>query len=73
MKKNEDSIEEFWTGTCSNCDGSGMEECPICEGEGDTYEMDVCDYCDGEGYVECSECGGEGEATYHMGQVIKKH
>lgn len=47
MKKNDDFIEETWTGTCGNCDGSGMEECPICE--------------------------GEGEATYHMGQVVKKY
>lgn len=71
MKKNEDVIEETWTGTCAECGGDGMEECPVCEGEGSTYDMDVCEFCDGEGYVECSECEGEGEATYFMGQVVR--
>ncbi len=70
MGKNEDSFEETFTGTCGECGGSGMEECPICDGEGD-YNDEVCYYCDGEGYVECPECEGEGEATYHNGQVVK--
>ena len=38
MGKNEDSFEETFTGTCGECGGSGMEECPICDGEGEaTY------------------------------------
>jgi|BioPla2DNA2_1021312.scaffolds.fasta_scaffold42508_2 DnaJ-class molecular chaperone len=71
MGKNEDYIEETWTDTCAKCGGSGLEGCPICVGEGNTYDMEVCDYCDGEGYVECSDCDGKGKATYHMGQVVK--
>ena len=38
--KNEDSIEETWTGTCGKCCGYGTEECPVCDGEGEaTYHM----------------------------------
>jgi hypothetical protein len=70
MKKDDDYIEETWTGTCGYCDGDGLGECPECEGEGEV-DGEVCYYCKGEGYLECPECDGEGEATYHMGQVVK--
>ena len=35
MKKDDDYIEETWTGTCGYCDGDGLGECPECEGEGE--------------------------------------
>ena len=46
MKKDDDYIEETWTGTCGYCDGDGLGECPECEGEGEV-DGEVCYYCKG--------------------------
>jgi hypothetical protein len=40
---------------CSACDGSGLDTCPHCYGEGE------CVYCESEGKGQCLICSGVGE------------
>lgn len=52
----EESSEET---ECSHCNGSGKEDCPECDAEGEV-DGEPCPECEGEGQVECPECEGTG-------------
>ena len=41
---------------CGECDGTGYQECDVCDGN---EEMD-CPDCDGSGYESCYRCEGSG-------------
>ena len=41
---------------CPNCEGTGKEECLICDGDDEQ-----CEICDGEGAIDCDMCGGDGQ------------
>jgi len=51
---------------CGECEGTGKEECYICEGDGSNPDNDdeECDVCNGDGGVECAVCEGHGK-VYH--------
>jgi hypothetical protein len=51
---------------CFACDGTGVECCPYCDGEGE------CTYCGGAGNGPCLLCGGVGEEP-HPDSFSKKH
>ena len=48
---------------CAVCTGTGMRQCPRCEGKGRLYETVECEGCGGTGKVQCDRCGGTGRLT----------
>ena len=58
--EDEDSDEEELESMipCPECEGTGKEECFVCEGEGSDPDDDErnCPECNGEGTIECAEC-----------------
>ena len=49
---------------CPSCDGTAVELCRVCDGEGTEESADGeivdCEVCNGSGAVECGDCYGEG-------------
>jgi len=51
-------------GKCEACDGTGVVECPDCEGHAEIVDENddpiVCYGCNGSGDIECANCDGTG-------------
>lgn len=45
---------------CDACNGSGIQECPRCYGEGENSDGTTCSYCGGLGDIACPHCHGSG-------------
>lgn len=45
---------------CEACNGSGIQECPRCCGDGKDDDGRTCHYCGGLGDIACPTCCGRG-------------
>jgi len=55
----EDNDDSSWTGAyCEECNGTGKEECYVCDGEGVNPDNtnEVCPACNGEVKIDCADC-----------------
>lgn len=51
---------------CDVCNGSGIQECPRCCGDGTDPDGSHCCYCDGLGDIACPCCGGTGSVEVEV-------